>query len=323
MTAKKVASKAKTTTKSNSSSRSTTKTTGQTARGVKDQKVQDQKSGPKVNLDLRKVAIGVGLGLILTSVFLLELTSVLDFVLIRWEFMIPPIIAVYYLSVQPYLNYADHWTYFKTGALFGALLGLVVILINLIYELSFFGELQLVENFAPTFVAYQLFVLAYAAVAGIGHYLFNINVDPEKRDIKKNQFIGLALVVGAFTFVVIAILESYLEPAVDNAILSIFVPVIIASFTVVKLHHLEPKAFYKGTVLGSLTGLIMGLVQSLITAVILFFQVATNENYLESISASAGGSINFTFVLIPLLIVIYTILGGFTGLTMKVLKTLL
>lgn len=286
-------------------------------------KTKINKNIRKIDLSLSKLSIGVGLGVILSVIFFLRLTNIIEYSLIRWEYIIPPIVAIYYLSVQPYLNFASAKRYFVSGALVAGILAGIILIVDAIFSLSIINQLDYTDNIAGTILAYFLFILSYSLVGGVGHYLFNKNVDPAKKDVKRPQFFGLSLIVGAFSFVVIALLINIFGQN-NEGFYALFVPVTIAAFTVVKLHKVEPRAFYKGLVLGGLTGLSMGVVQSVLLLLSLLFQLIINREFTEAIvtnNISVGAS--SIIFLIPILVVFYTIIGSFVGFIMKLLKSIL
>ncbi len=273
------------------------------------------------NLNFRKLAVGVGVGLVLLGIYLLDVSKLLDFMLIRWEYIFPPIIGVYYLSIQPYLNYADAKTYFISGAKFGLVLALSLIMVNVIYEVLIYGQIG-GENMAATLLSYLLFFLSYMAVAGVGHYLFNRNVDPVKKDVWRPRYYSQALLVAGFTFLASAVLASYRIGDQAREFYYLFVPVIIAAYIVVRLHHVQVKDFLGGIQLGAVTGLILSAVLVVVLGAFMLLELVTGWTLVTGIATGTDVAVSYLIV-IPILVVSFTFIGGFTGLAMKVIRGLL
>lgn len=275
-----------------------------------------------IDISLRKLSIGIVAGSLLSLILVFNVSEILDFFFIRWQYMIPPLVAIYYLSVQPYLNYADHKTYFKSGAYIGILLALVVIGIQMLYEFAFFGELQLLIETQQTLLSYILFTLSYAVLTGLGHYLFNINVDEEKKDIYRSKYLNNALLLGGFTFIAVAVLPilDFGDTAVTRATWNMLVPIVIGSYITVKLHGIKKKQFFRGTVLGALTGFGMAVLLGILIGINVLIQLAINPEYVNPL---ANENLLVSLVTLPLILIVFTIIGGWVGLTMKALKTIL
>jgi hypothetical protein len=272
------------------------------------------------NLNFRKLAVGVGIGLVLLGIYLLDVSKLLDFLLIRWEYIFPPIIGVYYLSIQPYLNYADAKTYFISGAKFGLLLALSLIMVNIIYEVLIYGQIG-GENMVSTLLSYLLFSISYMVVAGVGHYLFNRNVDPARKDIWKPRYYSQALLVAGFTFLASAVLASYRISDESREFYYLFVPVVIAAYIVVRLHHIQVKDFLGGIQLGAVTGLVLSAVLVVVLGAFMLLEVITGWTLLTGVATGTDVAVSY-LVVIPILVVSFTFIGGFTGLAMKVIRGL-
>jgi hypothetical protein len=263
------------------------------------------------------MGIGVGLGLTLAAIFALNINNVLDFLFIRWEFLFAPIIGVFYLSIQPYLNYATARRYFVTGAKFGLVLAGVVILLNLIYEFGFYNELSLVESPLRTAISYILFALSYSLVGGIGHYIFNRNVDSRKKDIFRSNYYGLGLLIGGFSFVLIAIVSAIIDANEINNYFEVFVPVAVGAYVTIQLHRVGDKQIARATMLGALTGLFIALLQGLLSFLVILIRVVIESDISVLILNQPGDSVIQLLVIMPILIVTYSIVGGGLGFAMK------
>jgi hypothetical protein len=273
-------------------------------------------------LNFKKLFIGVGLGIILLLVFVLNGTKVLDYLFIRWEFMLPVIVGVYYLSIQPYLNFASARRYFVSGVQFGAALAGVVILINLIYEFAMYGQLKLISNFGTTVLSYLGFVIAYAFLAGVGHYLFNKNVDPDKKDVRKMEFFGKALLIGGFVFALASLLAANRDNVAQGDYYFLLVPTVVSAFAVVKMHNVKEKEYLVSTAYGAIAGLMLGLSFVFVIILSLLVQVLFNVEYVSALS-SKPDQLAQTLFLAPVLIIAYTFIGAAVGFMMKFLRSIL
>jgi hypothetical protein len=271
----------------------------------------------KLDLDLRKIGLGVGLGLTLAAIFALNINNVLDFIFIRWEYLFAPVIGVFYLSIQPYLNYATARRYFVTGAKFGLVLAGVVILMNLAYEFGFYNELSIVEDPLRTTISYLLFALSYSLVGGIGHYIFNRNVDSRKKDIFRSNYYGLGLLIGAFSFLLIAITSEIVDANNINNYFEAFVPVAVGAYVTIQLHHVGDKQIARATMLGALTGLFIALLQGFLSFLVIFVRILATSDISLLILNQPAESVIQLLVILPILIVTYSIVGGGLGFGMK------
>lgn len=270
------------------------------------------------HFSFRKMGLGVAVGAILILFFALNISKVLGFFLVRWEYIIPAIVTIYYLSIQPYLNYADSRTYFFSGAKVTALLALIIILMNIVFELSVYGDLRTVTNFGNALVSFATFVASYALIGGVGHYLFNKNVDPRRKDVYKYQYVGYSLLIGAFTFVITAVVASAMDNTNGSNYYFLLVPVVFASYIAVKLHNFSDKDLVAGTMVGGVTGLMLGLVMAIGTGVILLVFSMTATSVQNLISASEA--VQIVVLALPVLVISYAIIGATTGLMMKLFK---
>jgi hypothetical protein len=273
-------------------------------------------------LDFRKIGLAILISTILLIIFALGIYNFFDVFFIRWEFIIPPILAIYYLSVQPYLNYADAKTYFKSGAKVGGALALIISLINTFYEWLTFTFDEFIDNLPELLISYTLFFVSYVLVSGVGHYLFNKNVDPKPKDVWKRQYVFGALLIGAFSFVIISlVLDAFYISPDERLTYTILLPAIAASFISVKAHQMHTKDLVGAISLGGIAGFLQGLVTIFfIIAGLTYLFVFTT--LLDNI-ANNGGDLLFLFLTTPFIVIIYTVIGGAVGLGMKIMKALL
>lgn len=265
-----------------------------------------------LNISVRKLAVGLVLGGFLILIFTLQLTNVLDFFFIRWEYIFPPLVALYFLSVQPYLNYADAKTYFWSGARIGGLLAIVILTLNIFYE--FITQTGFVLGNEPliTTLSYTIFIISYAVVGGLSHYLFNRNVDSSKADVYKYNYVGSSLVIGAFTFVLSALAATAADGNPQIQSYYLLVPLVISTYFVIQSHNLPARDFTGGMYLGALFGALLSVVFGAIYFILLLVNLATNTAALE-----VGSLLMEALVVAVVVGVGYTFVAAAMGLFMK------
>lgn len=273
-------------------------------------------------VDFRKIGVALVVSSILLITFAFGSYNLFDAFLIRWEFIIPPVLAIYYLSVQPYLNYADAKTYFKSGARVGGALAILILFINTFYEWMTYTWDEFVDKLPQLLISYILFFFSYVAVSGVSHYLFNKNVDPKPKDVWRRQYVFAALLIGAFSFVIISLLlDAYEFSPSERFTMTLLLPAVVASFVTVKLHHVTTKDLLGAMTLGGVAGFLQGL----LTITFMVFGLTylfVFTSLLDNV-ASSSSDLLFLILTLPFLVIIYTVIGGATGLAMKVVKAVL
>jgi len=278
--------------------------------------MKNKKTSAGLRINFRKLFIGLIIGGFLLLAFSLQLTKVFDFLFIRWEYIFPPVIALYFLSVQPFLNYADGKTYFFSGARVGALLAVVIISLNAIYE--FVTQTGFVNQINPgqILLSYGVFTVSYALVGGISHYMFNKNVDAKKADVYKYNYVGSAMIVGAFSFCIAALIAAAGGTNSNSENYAILIPVVFTTFIVVNSHKLPDKDFVGGMYLGAISGFLLSLVFAAVYLILIILK-ATSLNPLTT--TSANGNILLELLVVTIVIMFgYTFIGGAQGLFMKI-----
>jgi hypothetical protein len=274
------------------------------------------------DLSFRKLIFSVLVGGFLLTAFANYTARALDLLFLRWEYIFPPLVGVYYLSIQPYLNYADAKTYFISGAKFGTVLAFLLLLINFVYELIVYGQISAGNGFAYSLLAYTIFVVSYAVLAGIGHYIFNRNVDPKKPDVFKARYYGQALLVGGATFVVCALIAQARDLDLTPSYYYLLVPVVMAAYINVKLHRVPDKDFLTGLTLGGISGFLLACLATVLLGVSTSLSLAANPKAFPELATDPNAAANLVLIF-PILLVIFTVVGAITGGVMKAAKTVL